>query len=177
MMSTTNHRHSQPYRTERQVPTWLQTLAGALGYVAEVPMFFYLEPEVAGGIGPNSELHRHDGKLIVTRLNYEFDGWLGDALLETTPCFIVTNDARQLIERAVLTGVSFSDVEVTRSGLFTALHGDKALPHFWWMIVQGEPEADDFGMASDLRLVTSERALTTLQQAGLMRAEIEPVGC
>lgn len=139
-------------------------------------MFFYLEPEVAGGIGPNSELHRENGRLVVTRLNYEFDGWLGDALLETTPCFIVTNEARQMIERAALTGVSFSDVEVTRSGLFTDLYGDKVLPHFSWMNVQGEPEADDFGMASDLRLVASERALFILRQAGLTHAEIEPVG-
>ncbi|WP_062787080.1 hypothetical protein [Novosphingobium capsulatum] len=138
-------------------------------------MFFFIEPEVAGGIGGNSDWHREDGKMVVTRLNYEFDGWLGDALLETTPCFIVTHDARQLIERAALTGVSFSDVEVTRSGLFTDLYGDKALPHFWWMNVQGKPEADDFGMASDLRLVASERALSILRQAGLAHAEIEPV--
>lgn len=74
----------------------MQTLAEALGYLAEAQMFCFLEPEVAGGIGPNSELHCDDGKLVVTRLNYEFDGWLGDALLETTPCFIVTNDARQV---------------------------------------------------------------------------------
>lgn len=143
---------------------------------AEVQMFFFLEPEVAGAIGPNSDLHRENGKLVVTRLNYEFDGWLGDALLETTPCFIVTDDARQLIECAALTGVSFSDVEVTRSGLFTDLYGHKTLPHFWWMTVHGEPEADDFGMASDLRLVASERALSTLRQAGLTHAEIEPIG-
>lgn len=139
-------------------------------------MFFFLEPEVAGGIGSKSELHRDDGKLIVTRLNYEFDGWLGDALLETTPCFIVTDDARRLIEHAALTGVSFSDVEVTRSKLFADLHGDKVLPHFWWMIVEGEPEADDFGIATDLRLVASERALSILRQVGLVHAEVEPVG-
>ncbi|MBU0865710.1 MAG: hypothetical protein KJ789_13575 [Alphaproteobacteria bacterium] len=138
-------------------------------------MFYYLEPEVAGGLGPKSETHRDDGKLVVTRLNYEFDGWLGDALLETTPCFIVTDEARQFIDRAALTGVSFSDVEITRSGLFTDLYGEKALPHFWWMIVEGEPGADDFGMSSELRLVSSERALSILRQVGLMHAVVEPV--
>lgn len=59
-------------------------------------MFFRIEPEVAGGVGPNSELHRENGKLIVTRLNYEFDGWLGDGLLETTACYIVTDDGQRL---------------------------------------------------------------------------------
>ena len=143
--------------------------------IAEVTIFFYLEPEVAGGIGPNSEIHHDDEKLVVTRLNYELESWLGDALLETTPCFIVTDDARQSIECAALTGVSFSDVEVTRSTLFTDLHGNKALPRFWWMVVQGRSEADDFGIASDLRLVVSERALAILQQVGLRHAEVELV--
>ncbi|MDT7535288.1 hypothetical protein OVY48_17905 [Sphingobium sp. SA2] len=139
-------------------------------------MFFYLEPEVAGGIGPNSELHREDGRLVVAKLNYQFDGWLGDALLETVACFIVTDAARQLIEDAALTGVSFSDVEVTRSDLFIDLYGDKALPSFWWMIVAGKPEVDDFGMASDLRLIASERALALLRSVGLAHAEVQPVG-
>jgi len=139
-------------------------------------VFFYLEPEIAGSIGPNSKLRRDDGKLVVTRLNLEFDGWLGDALLETTPCFIVTDDARQSIERAALTGISFSGVEVTRSSLFTDLYGDKALPRFWWMVVQGKSEADDFGIASDLRLVVSKRALAILQQEGLTHAEVELIG-
>ena len=62
-------------------------------------MFFYIEPEVAGGIGPNSETHRENGKLVVTRLNYEFSGWLGDAVLESTPCFLVTETARQMLEK------------------------------------------------------------------------------
>jgi hypothetical protein len=139
-------------------------------------MFFYLEPEVAGGIGPNSEVHREDGRLVVTRLNYQFDGWLGDALLETSPYFIVTDIARQVIESAALSGVRFADVEVTRSDLFTDLYGDKPLPHFWWMIVGDEPEADDFGMAGDLRLVVSDRALALLQGIGLAHAEVMPVG-
>lgn len=153
----------------------LRTLVKTVVYVTEARMFFFVEPEVAGGIGPNSEVHRDSGKLVVTRLNYQFDGWLGDALLETTPCFIVTDDARQLIERAGLSGVSFSDVEVTRSDMFADLYSNKTLPHFWWMVVQGEPKADDFGLARDLRLVASERALSILKQAGLMHAQVERI--
>ena len=137
-------------------------------------MYFYLEPEVAGGIGPNSELHREDGRLVVTRLNYEFDGWLGDALLETTPCFIVTDEARHAIEGAALTGITFSDVEVTRSAVFTDLYGDKVLPHFWWLVVVGQPGTDDFGLDNDLRLVASEQALVALRAVGLAHAEVQP---
>lgn len=139
-------------------------------------MFFSVEPEVAGGIGPRSELHRDGGRLLVTRLNYQFDGWLGDALLETTPCFILTDAARRLIEAAELTGVGFSDVEISRSGIFTDLHGDRRLPHFWWMIVHGRAEADDFGMSGDLMLIVSQQALATLRAAGIAHANIEPLG-
>lgn len=139
-------------------------------------MFFYLEPEVAGGIGPHSELHCEDGRLVVKRLNYQFDGWLGDALLETTPCFIVTDAARQQIDEALLSGARFTDVEVTRSDLFTDLCDEKALPRFWWMVVAGKPEVDDFGMAGDLRLVVSGRALALLRTVGIAHAEVQPVG-
>jgi hypothetical protein len=138
-------------------------------------MFSYIEPEVAGGIGSKSETHRENGKLVVTRLNYEFIGWLGDAVLESTPCFVASEDARQMIEKAALSGVAFGDVEVTRSGMFDDLYGERELPQFHWMIIKGEPKADDFGIANDLRLVVSKRALDILKCAGVNHAEIEAV--
>ncbi|MEA3058034.1 MAG: hypothetical protein QOF34_849, partial [Sphingomonadales bacterium] len=99
-----------------------------------------LEPEVAGGLGPNSVLHREVGRpLIVGKLHYVFDGWLGDALLETTPCFIVTDEARKAIESDRLSGVCFADVEVGHSGEFEDLYPGRNLPHFWWMKVFSAP--------------------------------------
>ena len=138
-------------------------------------MFFYIEPEVAGGIGPKSETYREGGKLVVTRLNYEFDGWLGDAVLESTPCFVASDDARQMIEKAALSGVAFGVVEITRSGIFDDLYGARELPQFHWMIIDGQPNADDFGLAKDLRLVVSERALNVLKCAGVDHAEVVPL--
>jgi hypothetical protein len=137
-------------------------------------MFYYLEPEVAGGVGPNSETHRENGALVVTHLNYEFDGWLGDALLETTPCFILTDAGREAVEAAGLRGVRFADVEVTQSPTFSELYPTRELPPFRWMIVDGVPYRDDFGMAADLRLIVSERALETLRAAGIDHAMVEP---
>ena len=137
-------------------------------------MFFHIEPEVAGSIGPNSETHRVNSKLVVTRLNYEFSGWLGDAMLESTPCFIVTTDARHLIEKAALSGVAFGDVEVTRSASFRDLYGEREMPQFHWMVINGRPKIDDFGMANDLRLVVSDQALNVLKHAGIEHSEIAP---
>jgi len=127
-----------------------------------------------GGIGPKSETLREHGALVVTRLNYEFDGWLGDALLESTPCFIVTDDARQLVEAADLSGVHFADVEVTGSPTFADLYPTRELPSFRWMVVDGTLHRDDFAIAHDKRLVVAERALATLKAAGIDHAIVEP---
>ena len=44
--------------------------------------YFQLEPEVAGGFGPNSILDPKVRPPRVTKFNYEFDVWLGDPVLE-----------------------------------------------------------------------------------------------
>ncbi len=50
--------------------------------------YYQLEPEVAGGFGEQSVIDRSSGKMVVRKLHYEFDGWLGDVLLESYLCFI-----------------------------------------------------------------------------------------
>ena len=46
-----------------------------------MPGFYVLEPEVAGGFGENTILTRTPGKsMLVHKLHYQFDGWLGDPL-------------------------------------------------------------------------------------------------
>jgi hypothetical protein len=137
-------------------------------------MFYFVEPEVAGGIGPKSETHRENGALVVTHLHYEFDGWLGDALLETTPCFILSDAGREAVEAAGLRGVRFKDVEVTRSPSFMELYPARELPSFEWMLVDGVAYQDDFGIAVDQRLVVSQRALGALKAAGIEHAIVEP---
>lgn len=136
-------------------------------------MFYFVEPEVAGGLGPRSEVHRENGDLVVTRLNYEFDGWLGDALLTTTPCFVLDEAGCRAVEAAGLQGVRFGAVDVTTSLEFRELHPTSKLPPFRWMIVDGVAFQDDFGMALDKRLVVSERALAVLRATGIDNAIVE----
>jgi hypothetical protein len=50
----------------------------------------------------------------------------------------------------------------------------RELPPFRWMIVDGAAFQHDFGMADDLRLVVSERALGTLRAVGIDHALVEP---
>lgn len=124
---------------------------------------FVLEPEVAGGFGGNTKvIHAHASSFTVERLHYQFDGWLGDEVVESTPCFIVSKALADDLERARLTGFLFDEVEVTVSKQFADQQGRLILPEFLWLKVDGAVGIDDFGLNTDLMLVVSERALETL---------------
>ena len=69
--------------------------------------YFLLSPEVAGGLGPNTMMNRMVHPPEVSRLHYEMEGWLGDELLESFPCFIVTQRVADAIQDAHLTGAGF----------------------------------------------------------------------
>lgn len=133
--------------------------------------YFYLEPEVAGGIGKNSVMDTSVHPPLVSRLHYVFDGWLGDDLLESFPCYIVTARLREGLEKAEASGCRFDDVEVGRSETFREMYPDRALPSFYWLRVEGRAGSDDFGLAADHRLVASERIL------GLMKAGYNVNNC
>ena len=137
--------------------------------------YYYVEPEVAGGWGKNTVFDRTPGKpTFVHKLHYQFDGWLGDELLESTPCFIVSERMAQQIRTARLIGASFDDVEVTTSDQFKDLHPNRQLPKFVWLRVEGRPGRDDFATAPDGRLVVSERALEVLKGHGVANALVTP---
>ena len=138
--------------------------------------FVVLEPEVAGGLGPytvmDSSVHPPD----VSDLHYEFEGWLGDDLLESFPCFIVTDRCRDALARAGFKGCSFASVTVTRSGRFVELYPGRELPRFHWLKVTGTAGEDDFGIANDHRLVVSERVLRALKSLEIGNCDLEVFG-
>jgi hypothetical protein len=139
--------------------------------------YYTVEPEAAGGWGENTVLA--DGTVHpprVSRLHYRFDGWLGDVVLESFPCYIVTEEARRNIEDIRATGVRFDQVETTTSEEFDKTHPGLRLPRFLWMKIDGQAGKDDFGVAPapDFRLVVSQRILDVLNHLGIAHASIEP---
>ncbi|WP_229008359.1 hypothetical protein [Methylophilus sp. Leaf408] len=132
--------------------------------------YYVIEPEVAGGLGERTVIDRSSGRIEVKKLHYHFDGWLGDELLESTPCFIVSTRLANEIENQKYTGVMFSDAEITTSDEFNDLHENLKLPDFLWLKVFGVAGKDDFGMSSELNLVVSEPALQLLKQIGISHA-------
>jgi hypothetical protein len=140
---------------------------------AFVMQYFYVEPEVAGGFGPHTVLDPTVHPPAVEKLHYEFDGWLGDAIVESFPCFIITTVAANAIMAVGMTGLRTDDVEVSASDEFQDNYGNRALPPFVWLKVDGVAGVDDFGIAADRRLVVSENALRVLSQHGIQHARIE----
>ena len=79
---------------------------------------------------------------IVDALHYEFDGWPADDLIESFPCYIVTDRMRTMIEAARATGCRFGDVKISMSEEFeefSELHSQESLPRFWWLMSKGAP--------------------------------------
>jgi len=141
--------------------------------------YYAIQPEVAGGWGSNTLVEdRSIHPPRVKKLHYQFDGWLGDVILETFPCYIVTEEAKRNVEAAGATGVKFDEVEITTSEGFEELCPRLHLPHFAWLRVEGDPGRDDFGIAPapDFRLVISERMLNILKPLGISHALIEDFG-
>jgi hypothetical protein len=136
--------------------------------------YFEIQPDVAGGLGEHTVMDRSGHRPIVSRLHYEIDGWFGDSLLRTSPCYILTVDGQKALEALGATGITFDSVEVTTSGQFEDFHGDMKLPPFVWMKVDGEAGRDDFWMTEGVQLVVSERALEVLKALGVPGALIEP---
>lgn len=137
--------------------------------------FYFVEPEVAGGFGSRTEIDKTSGKMKVLKLHHEFDGWLGDELLESTPCFIGTERLMNQIKFSRLTGLQFQDVKITTSDQFKDLYPECQLPNFFWFQVVGKPGCEDFGIAKDLRLVVSEKALMVLRLCSINHALITPL--
>jgi hypothetical protein len=135
--------------------------------------FHIIEPEVAGGLGEGTVMSRATHPPVVTKLHYKFDGWLGDVLLETFPCFIITEETAKKLQALAATGAAYADVQVTKSEEFEDMYPNRVLPAFVWLQVTGKAGTDDFGLAEDFRLVVSDRVLELFKGSGIQNAIVE----
>lgn len=135
--------------------------------------FYLLSPEVAGGLGPHSEVDRRTVPPTVTRLHYVFDGWQGDDLLESYPVFVISSSLGKGLARGGVTGFELADIEIEKSATFETLYPRRDLPPFRWLHVSGTAEDSDIGVDAQARLVVSDRALAILKTGRLDHCLIE----
>lgn len=138
--------------------------------------YYKIDPEVAGGWGPNTVISTlSGGEKVVTRLQYVFDGWLGDEIVEGSQCFVVTESLAITLESLSLSGFTLKGVEVMTSDLYRELYPDRPLPRCLWLSVGRRPGRDDLGLDADGRLVVSEKALAALRSHRLQHCDIMQV--
>jgi hypothetical protein len=125
--------------------------------------FHILEPEVAGDLGPATVIDSSTQPPTIVKLQYAFNVWLGDDLLTSHPCFIVSERLRTGLEKLNGTGYGFDDVGISTEGSLGG-HDVSKWPHFYWLKVIGVAGADDAGLSSDQRLVVSDRFLNVVRQ-------------
>lgn len=136
-------------------------------------MYRIFEPEVPGGLGDETDLDGAVYPPLVKKLHFEFEGWLGDDILESFPCYLVTGPLRRCIEEDGLTGIYFEDALITKSDNFIELYTDRELPAFYWAKIVGEFVKSDFFLAPDHRLVISEKSYRLLTKFSICNATIE----
>ncbi|WP_214824110.1 hypothetical protein [Exiguobacterium algae] len=140
---------------------------------------YLLEPEVAGGLGENTvfgtdeEIRKEGGASRVQYLHYKFDGWLGDALLECTPCFIITKELNNQLMANGLNDYSTQNCDITTSEEFEELYPNKKLPEFIRLIPLGTVHVEKksysdwtgkhFSLSQRSELVVTKEILSILE--------------
>ena len=148
--------------------------------------YFLLEPSVDGGWGPETvSQHRENGTIrCVDYLHFEFAQWLGDDLITTHPCFLVSLPLAEAILRSPLRGYAIEDVLISISDEYEELWSPaerSGLPVFKrfrpLLSVASVGEAEQHGMDTYIYgkygdLLVSDRLLDLLRRFQLKYCEI-----
>lgn len=100
------------------------------------------------------------------------EGWNGDALLQSFPCYLVSPRMAEDLEAGSLTGTHLADAEVTLSPGAEEFV-DTAVLGFRWLQPRGAPGLDDVAVDDKARLIVSDRALAVLRRHPLENCLIE----
>ena len=89
--------------------------------------YYIIKPEVPAGLGRKSIIERATGQSMkIIELHLEFQGWLGDDLMETHPVFYVTEKLKAALQKSKISGIEdFCQAIVTRSDSFVELYPNK----------------------------------------------------
>ena len=139
---------------------------------------YTLRAEVAGGLGAESVVDTSTTPPVVSRLHIDFVSWLGDDIVASFPCIIVTEALAQAIVDEGLTGAEFDEVTITKNPHFERFFEDTAaqLPAWKWLRPTGQPHESDFWQDDQGILIVSEHALKLLRKFSLENCRIGKYG-
>lgn len=142
-----------------------------------------LEPEVPGQIGNNSIITYKDGRIDEIKfLHFVFDGWLGDDLVTTYPCYLVSEKLEHALASSDRTGFVFEHAEISVSRTYKQLYPDRIIPNFKRLMMQGtvlfkdseywEWSGHDICRGNKGGLVVTEKAYELMKQFNINHCEI-----
>ena len=134
--------------------------------------YYVLDPDVAGRLGSRTQMDSTVHPPVVKRLHYELEGWLGDDLVQSFPCYLVTKKLQATLTAIHPTGLSFAVADVSASETFKDLNQEVKFPALTWLKVDGAPGKDDFGLTTDARLVVSDHVLQQMQTTQLSHCDV-----
>lgn len=122
--------------------------------------YYIASPQVAGELGPNTKFISR-APLRVDSVEYLFNVWPSDTLLEAYPCFIIRQDLQLVIQNSGLTGAVFGEC-LTGFTDYVDAADRTSIPKFARLDPHGVLGVDDFCMSPTQKLLVSERAKTIL---------------
>jgi hypothetical protein len=133
-----------------------------------------LGPEVPGGWGEQTQADFRVHPPVVTTLHVEFAGWLGDDLVESFPCYLVSHRLAEALSETALTGFVLDDVVVSLDPQFVSFFPEEAaaLPEWRWLRLIGTPWESDFWADTTAGLHVGDAALAVLVRFRLDQCEI-----
>lgn len=154
-------------------------------------ILYFLEPEVSGGhgeytvYGTEEEIATEGISEKVKYLHYEFEGWLGDDLLESTPAFIVSSKLGTELENSDFIDYKLEECLITKSDEFIEMYPDKEIPIFSRFIPLGNIEVEEekfknwsghhFCLSPKGELVITQEALDFLNRFSIENCFITPL--
>ena len=134
--------------------------------------YYKLLPETPGRLGKHTTMDSSSHPPKIGNLHFEFDGWLGDELVECFPCYFITERLSIALETAGLSGFMIKEAQISYSDTFHELYPDREMPSFKSIEIFGKI-GDDFFIQKNY-LVVSSKGLTMLRQNGRMKyCEVE----
>lgn len=130
-------------------------------------MFWEVSPEVPGTLTDSAIVDWTCHPPVVSSVEFEFDGWMGDELITTFPVFLIGPNALGAVQSAGLGGYEIGPAEITLSEQYREvaefLPVDEEPAGFVWFKPTGQAGRDDFGINEQHRMVLSDRALKVLR--------------
>ena len=139
-------------------------------------MHTLFEAEVAISLGDGSD-YRHDREpRLVGTLHAEFEGWLGDDIVETSGFWLVTEALAAALQASELTGFELADVVVT-TGPTRDEFDYPPLPVWRRLVPTGSLTAGDdiAAVRRGTTLALSDRVLRLLEGFQIENAFLRPM--